>query len=180
MAVTDRMVDVVDEGLDVTIRIGQLEDSSLIARKVGEGRRMVCARPSYLKQAIRLRQPKDLSDHACLTFRTHPDSNSWRFRDGWAVIEVRATGPFFAYNGETLVAATCAELGLILAPEWLVGEEISRGRLVQVLADYSPDPATTPLFAVYPPGPYTAPKVRVFVDFLAGRFSGDNSWQEQH
>ncbi len=179
MSVTDRMVDIVGEGLDVAIRVGQLDDSSLIARKVGEGRRLICAGPSYLKRAGRPKQPDDLSDHACLTFRTHPGTNLWRFGKGKAAIEVRATGPFFSDDGEALVAAACAGLGLVLVPEWLVGGEISRGRLVEVLADYPPDPASTPLYAVYPPGPYIAPKVRAFVDFLAGRFSRNYDWAEQ-
>ncbi len=180
MSVTDRMVDVVDEGLDVAIRVGRLEDSSLMARKLGEGRRMVCAGPSYLERMGRPRRPDQLSDHACLTFRSHPGTNLWRFRTGGSTIEVRATGPFFSDDGETLVAAACAGLGVILVPEWLAGEEIGRGRLVEVLADYSPEPAVTPLHAVHPPGPYTAPKVRAFVDFLAGRFSRDYAWRERH
>ncbi len=180
MSVTDRMADIVGEGLDVAIRVGRLEDSSLIARKVGEARRLVCAAPSYLKRAARPHRPEDLSDHACLTFRAHPGSNPWRFRNGEDVTEIRATGPFFADDGETLVAAACAGLGLILVPEWLVGVEIGRARLVEVLADHSPDPAVTPLHAVYAPGPYTAPKIRQFVDFLAGRFSRDDAWRERH
>lgn len=180
MLVTDRMVDIVGEGLDVAIRAGKLDDSSLIARKVGEGRRMVCAGPSYLKRAGRPQRPDDLSDHACLTFRSHPGTNLWRFGKGKAAIEVRATGPFFADDGEALVAAACAGLGLVLVPEWLAGGEIGRGRLVEVLADYPPDPASTSLYAIYPPGPYIAPKVRAFIDFLAGRFSRDYDWGERH
>lgn len=180
MSVTDRMVDIVGEGLDVAIRSGRLEDSSLIARKLGEARRLVCASPAYLKRAGRPKRPDELSDHACLTFRTHPGTNLWRFGDAKAAIEVRATGPFFADDGQTLVAAASAGLGLILVPEWLVGGEISHGRLLEVLADTPPDPATTPLYAIYPPGPYLAPKVRAFVDFLAGRFSRDYAWGEPH
>lgn len=178
MRVTDRMVDLVEEGLDVAIRIGQLEDSSLIARKLGEGRRLVCASPAYLKRAGEPGRPEQLSDHACLTLRTHPGSNPWRFRKGGQVTEIRATGPFFADDGETLVAAACAGLGLILMPEWLVGLEIRSGRLEEVLSDYAAAPETTPLYAVYPPGPYVAAKVRAFVDFLAGRFSRNYTWTE--
>lgn len=180
MSVTDREVDILHEGLDVAIRIGRLADSSLVARKLGESRRLVCAGPSYLKQAGRPRRPSELSNHACLTFRSHPGSNLWRFRKGKAATDVRATGPFFADDGETLVAAACAGLGLILVPEWLVGVEITWGRLIEVLTDYTPVPATTPLSAVYAPGPYTAPKIRVFVDFLAGRLSRNYAWQERH
>ena len=180
MTVTDRVVDMFDEGVDAAIRVGRLDDSSLVARKLGEARRLVCAGPSYLKRAGLPERPDDLLAHACLTFRNHPGTNLWRFSKGKWATEVRATGPFFADEGQTLVAAACAGLGLILVPEWLVGGEISRGRLVEVLADYAPDPAVTPLYAIYPPGPYTAPKVRAFVDFLAGRFSRDYDWREQH
>jgi DNA-binding transcriptional LysR family regulator len=176
MSVTDRLVDLVDEGWDVAIRVGRLEDSSLIARKIGAGRRLVCASPAYLKRAGRPRRPIELSDHACLTFRSHPGSNLWRFRKGDSVSEVRATGPFFADSGGALVAAACAGLGLVLLPVWLLGEELGRGRLEPVLGDYAPDPATTPLHAVYAPGPYVAPKVRAMIDFLIGRFGAETEW----
>ncbi len=180
LSVTDRVADIVGEGLDVAVRIGQLEDSSLVARKVGEARRLVCASPVYLKRAGEPRHPAEISDHACATFRNHPGSNIWRFRRGDEKLEVRATGTFFADDGEALVAAACAGLGLALLPEWLLGPEISSGRLVEVLKDHTADPALTPLYAVYAPGPYVAPKVRAFVDFLAGRFAGDYTWRERH
>ena len=180
MVVSDRVVDIVGEGLDVAIRVGQLEDSSLIARKVAQSRRLVCASPSYLKRAGIPAHPADLRDHACLTFRRHPGSNLWRFRHGGEKIEVQATGSFFADDGDTLGAAACAGLGVILVPEWIVGLEIGAGNLVEVLADYAPDPAITSLHAVYAPGPYVPPKIRAFVDFLAGRFSGGYGWAERH
>jgi DNA-binding transcriptional LysR family regulator len=169
MSVTDRVVDIVGEGFDVAIRIGKLEDSSLIARKVGEARRLVCASPAYLERAGRPKHPEELSRHDCLTFRSQPGSNLWRFRRGEERIDVRASGPLFADHGETLAAAACAGLGLVLLPEWLVGLEIKAGRLVPVVTSYAADPAKTPLYAVYAPGPYIAPKIRAFVDVLAGR-----------
>ncbi len=180
MSVTDRMVDIVGEGMDVAIRVGQLEDSSLMARKVGEARRLVCASPAYLERAGEPAHPADLSDHACVIFRRHPGSNLWRFRRGDEKFEVRATGAFFADDGEALVAAACAGLGLSLLPEWLVGPEISSGRLIEVLKDHTADPALTSLHAVYAPGPHVAPKIRAFVDFLAGRFARNYSWRERH
>ena len=180
MRVTDRVADIVEEGLDVALRIGALEDSSLIARRVGTGRRLLCASPAYLERAGRPERPEELSEHACLTFRAHPGSNPWQFRRRSARIEIRATGPFFADDGETLVAAACAGHGLVLLPEWLVGMEVGRGRLDTLLPDWLPEPAQTPLFAVYAAGPYTPPKVRALVEFLAGRFSQDYAWTEEH
>lgn len=180
LSVTDRVADLVGEGLDVAIRVGQLEDSSLTARKVGEARRLVCASPAYLERAGEPGHPAELADHACVTFRRHPGSNLWRFQRDGEAFEVRASGPFFADDGDALVAAAGAGLGLILLPEWLVGPDITSGRLVEVLKDYTVDPALTPLYAVFAPGPYVAPKVRAFVDYLAGRFAGDYVWREPH
>ena len=179
MSVTDRVADIVGEGLDVAIRVGRLEDSGLEARKLGEARRIVCASPAYLKRVGLPVHPQELGDHACLTFRRHPGINVWRFLGEAETIEVRATGPFFANNGETLVAAACAGMGLVLLPEWLVGVEIGAGRLVEVLTDYAVEPAKTPLNAVFAPSPYMPPKVRAFIDFLAGRFAGDYCWRAE-
>ncbi|MGI9407499.1 MAG: LysR family transcriptional regulator [Hyphomicrobiaceae bacterium] len=180
LRITDRVVDLIDESLDIAIRVGRLEDSSLIARKLGVARRMVCASPAYLKRAGRPKHPEELSNHDCLTFRSHPGSNVWRFRKGKKTFDVQATGPFYTDDGETLASAACAGLGLILVPEWLAGPEVNAGKLVEVLTDYTADPADTPLHAVYAPGPYTAPKIRAFVDFLAGRFSRDYAWSQPH
>ncbi len=180
MRVTDRVVDFIEEGVDVAIRIGRQKDSSLIARKVGEVRRVVCASPAYIKRSNPLKQPEDLVDHACLSYRSHAGTGVWRFRHGKEKFAIQVSGPFFSDDGETLVAAASAGLGLILVPEWLVGMEISDGRLVEVLSSFSTDPANTPLYAVYAPGPYTPPKVRTFIDFLAGRFSRNYTWRENH
>ena len=185
LSVTDRVADLVGEGLDVAVRVGALEDSSLMARKVGEARRRVSASPAYLERAGAPAHPAEIAEHACVIFRSHPGANLWRFRRDEETIEetteetieVRASGRFFADDGDALVAAARAGLGLTLLPDWLVGPEISSGRLVEVLQDYAADPALTPLYAVYAPGPYTAPKVRAFVDFLAGRFAEDYCWQ---
>ncbi len=176
MSVTDRLVDVVGEGLDVAIRVGRLEDSGLIARKLGEARRLVAASPAYLERCGTPDHANQLTGHACLTFRDHPGTNVWRFRRSDETTEVRATGPFFSDDGESLAAAACAGLGVVLLPEWLVGPEIATGRLVEVLPADTADPATTPLFAIHAPGPYVSPKVRTFVDFLADRFSHAYAW----
>ncbi len=180
MMVTDRPVDIIGEGLDVALRIGQLDDSSLMARKIGQARRMVCASPAYLKRAGEPQHPQELGDHDCVTFRTHPGKNLWEFCAGKKPVSVQVSGPLFCDDGETLVAAACAGLGLILVPEWLAGPDVSAGRLIEVLSDYQVDPDASPLYAVYAPGPYTPPKVRAFIDFLNGRFSRDYAWSQQH
>ena len=176
MGSTDRIVDIVEEGVDIAIRVGRLEDSSLIARKVGQARRLVCASPSYLEQSGTPHSPEELTDHAVLTFRNQPGTSSWKFEVDGRMVNVRVDGPFTSIDGETMVSAASAGLGLILVPEWLVGDELVRGALVEVLREATPMPADTPLYALYASGAYIAPKIRAFVDFLAGRFSGEYAW----
>ena len=170
MTVTDRMVDLVGEGLDLAIRLGRLEDSSLMARKLGEAPRLVCASPAYLARAGRPERPEQLAGHDCLPFRWHAGSALWRFQRDKEAVEVRVSGPLCADDGACLVAAAEAGLGVILVPQWLVGPALASGALERLLPDWPPGPATTPLWALYPPGPYVPAKVRAFIDFLAERF----------
>ena len=170
MAVTDRLVDLVEEGFDLAIRVGRMMDSSLIARLIGTGRRIVTAAPAYLERAGVPEAPADLADHNCLIFRSHPGSNIWRFKGPAGTSEVRARGSLFANDGEALAAAAVAGLGVILVPEWLTGKELRRGRLVELMPGFQAVPRENPLYAVYAHQRHLPPKVRAFVDFLAERF----------
>ena len=176
MSVTDAILDLVEGGFDLAIRVGRQRDSSLIARRIGTGRRVVCASPGYLKAAGAPRAPRDLTDHACLTFRSHPGSNEWRFRGSDGDSGVRVSGALFANDGQALAAAAVAGLGLVLLPEWLVGPELRAGHLREVLAGYKAVPAESPLYAVYPHQRHLPPKVRAFVDFLVERFAARGVW----
>ncbi|MFQ6022784.1 MAG: LysR family transcriptional regulator [Acidiferrobacterales bacterium] len=176
VSVTDRIVDLVDEGFDLAIRVGPPRDSSLVGRQIGSGRRIVCASQTYLKKAGTPQVPADLANHSCLTFRAHAGSNVWSFRVGKATSNVRVSGNLFADDGESLVAAAVAGLGLILVPAWLVGFEIRKRRLVEVLSEYPVVPKDTPLYALYPHQRHLPPKVRVFIDFLVERFAGETKW----
>ncbi len=176
VSVTDRMVDLVQEGFDLAIRVGRPRDSSLVARKIGSGRRIVCASPAYLKKAGTPQVPADLANHNCLTFRTNPGSNVWSFRLGKGTLNVRVSGSLFADDGESLVAAAMAGLGLILLPAWLVGVELGEGRLLEVLPEFQIIPKDTPLYALYPHQRHLPPKVRVFIDLLVERFAGETKW----
>lgn len=100
----------------------------------------------------------------------------WSFRVGKATSNVRVSGNLFADDGESLVAAAVAGLGLILVPAWLVGFEIRKRRLVEVLSKYQVVPKDTPLYALYPHQRHLPPKVRVFIDFLVERFAGETKW----
>lgn len=166
VSVTDAMLDLVDAGIDMAIRVGQQKDSTLIARKIADGRRIVCASAAYLARAGVPRHPEDLRRHNCLTWREHPGHNTWSFRGPDGVVDVPVTGNLFVRSADALAAAAVAGLGVVLLPQWSIGRE-QRARLLRpVLAAYQTIPAASPIYAVYPPSPYVPAKVRAFVEVL--------------
>ncbi len=168
---SDQVMDMIEHRIDLTVRLGTLGDSSLVARKVGSGKRILCANKRYLKAKACPQTPEELEAHNCLTFRSNPGSNVWKFKNKQGrVSEVRVKGNLYANDGESLVAAATEGHGIILVPEWLVGCELKEGTLQEFLCDYTAIPAETPLYALYPKQRYMAPKVRVFIDFMVERF----------
>jgi DNA-binding transcriptional LysR family regulator len=174
--VTDGVVDLVEEGFDLAIRLGRLSDSSLVARKIGSAQRIVCASPAYLKKNGAPKTPVDLARRSCITFRTHPGASGWAFKGPNGRSVVRVSGALITNDGPTLVSAAVAGLGLVLVPRWLTGAEIKRQHLQVVLDGYAPDPADTALYAVYPHQRHLPPKVRLFIDFLVERFGQEIEW----
>ena len=169
---SDQVLDMIENRIDLTIRLGNLNDSSLIARKLGSGRRVICASTSYLKKMKPPKSPDDLTQHNCLIFRTNPGSNTWKFKNKKGVIsEVRASGNLYANDGESLVAAAVEGHGIIYVPEWLVACELNSGALIELLTNYSSVPKETPLYALYPRQQHLPPKVRAFIDFIVEQFS---------
>ena len=167
LIVSDQVLDMIEHRIDVTIRLGALSDSSLVARKLTTVPRRLCASASYLKKAGTPSTPEDLLEHSCLTFRTGAGTNIWNFHGpGTTTREIQARGKLYANDGESLVAAAVAGQGIILVPGWLVKEELERGDLQALLPEWSPVPAETPLYALYPLQRYLAPKVRAFIDFM--------------
>jgi DNA-binding transcriptional LysR family regulator len=173
LTITDRVVDLVGEGYDLAVRIGRLEDSTLRARKLGEARRYLCASPRYLKRAGTPERPEDLAGHNCLIFRTLPGYNVWRFKSSGSTVDVRASGNFSANSGYALMNAARDDMGLVLAPEWLVGPSLANGVFVEVMHKH---PERTPLYAVHPYQRFVPPKVKTFVDFLVDRYGKDYDW----
>jgi DNA-binding transcriptional LysR family regulator len=171
MSMDDHIVDLVERGLDVGIRIGRLRDSSIKARKLGDSRRVVCASPEYLRKAGRPQTPADLARHNCITWRDHPGLNVWKFRGPDGREEVRVSGNFFAKNADAIIAAGVAGLGLCLLPDWNLGMELRQKQLEVVLPDYDAVPKDSPVWAVHAHQRHVPPKIRVFIDFLAERFA---------
>lgn len=159
---SDRIVDVIDEGYDLAIRIAKLSDSSLIAQKLAPVRMLVCASPEYWRNAPTVERPEDLKDHNCLLYAYTPPE--WRFETPDGPVAVKVSGNFRTNNGEALRAAACDGLGVILEPDFIVGQSIQSGRLVSTLDGY-PIPSSA-VHAVYPPGRHLSAKVRAFIAFV--------------
>lgn len=165
---SDRAVDLVDEGIDLAVRIGAIRSQFLVARRIGSTTLVCCASPDYLARHGTPRSPEDLSRHACLTYEYAPVRNQWRFAspDG-SERAVRVAGPIHANNGRMLVALAAQGAGIALEPDFIVAPELADGRLVPILGDWTP-PAI-PIHAAYPSRRHLSAKVRAFVDFLAER-----------
>ncbi|RMD61740.1 MAG: LysR family transcriptional regulator [Alphaproteobacteria bacterium] len=177
MVLNDRMVNLVEEGFDVGIRIARLADSTLVARRLAPSRRILCASPAYLARRDAPRDIEDLRTHDCLLYSYLQTGNIWRFAGPDGVRRVRVSGRLRTNNGDTLLAAACGGMGIALLPTFICGDDIRAGRLVRVLPLWS-DPDMPFIHAVYPAHRNLSPKVRVFVDFLAMRFAPAPYWDE--
>jgi DNA-binding transcriptional LysR family regulator len=165
-SVSDHLVDLVEGGLDVAIRLGRTADSTMMARHIGDSRRVICASPDYLARRGTPKAPRDLADHDCILFREHPGSSAWAFEAEGTALDVQVGGPVVSNHVDTMIAAAVAGLGLVLLPDWNMGSELADGRLVEVLAEHAPVPAITPVNAVFPYQRHVPPKLRVFIDHL--------------
>jgi DNA-binding transcriptional LysR family regulator len=165
----DSRIDLIERGCDVAIRIADLADSTLAARRLTPVRLMLAASPDYLARHGTPRHPDDLNDHACLRY-ANPGYSAWSWvgPDG-ARGSVAVSGPLSTNNGECLRDAAIAGHGITMEPNFIVHEAIRDGRLVRILSDYAwPEMHA---WAVWPSTRLLARRVRAFVDFLAERFT---------
>lgn len=169
LALSDEHVDPVQDGLDVTLRIAELESSSLIARKLMPIDRIVCASPEYLHKHGTPKHPSDLRNHACLTYGYLSTGNQWKLsgKDGDHWINPRWT--LCANNAEVLRDAAVSGRGVAVLPVFIAEAALKSGELQSFLSDYKTPPLT--LYAIYPPTRHLATKVRLFIDYLVKRFS---------
>ncbi len=170
----DRFIDPLEEGVDVTVRIGMLSDSSLIARKIAPARRVLAASPDYLKRHGVPREPGDLAAHRTLNFGHASGSQRWQLQHGGEVASVPIRACLCTNNGDVLRAAALHGNGITLLPTFLVGPDVAAGRLSIVLPDFPP--IGLGIYALYAPNRYLAAKTRVFVDFLSARFGERPPW----
>lgn len=177
LVLNDRHVDLIDEGFDVAIRIGDLPDSSLFVRKIAPIRLFLCATADYLAQHGTPGKPADLKQHSCLVYTLSSKPNIWSMRQsGGSVHNVRIEGAMQINNGEALLDVACQGLGIVLLPDFIVYEAIEDGRLVPIMTDY--EMPTIDLQVVFPGAREPVPKVRVLIDFLLNAFASDRRpWQ---
>ena len=176
LSLTDRIIDVVSEGFDVVVRIAELEDSSLIARKIAPCKRVFCASPQYLEQHGIPKVPQDLAIHHCLVYSNELKPDHWKLHGPDGVETVNVNGPICADNGDILKDAAVAGLGITLLPTFIVGPELKAGNLTQVLDNYCPPEIS--IYAVFPSRRYLSAKVRTFIDFLTDYFGDYPNWDE--
>jgi len=176
LLLADRYIDLVEEGVDVAVRVSsRLRDSSLVGRKLAEDRTVVCASPAYLERKGSPKTPAELVHHDCVRYTLLRAADEWRFRGPAGSFSVPVDGRFSAASGIALREAAIAGIGLAVLPYFNVAADIRAGRLVALLEDYSFIRLT--LHAVYSPARVLPVHVRAFVDLLAAHFKNP-PWNE--
>lgn len=177
MVLNNRYVELISEGFDMAVRVGEAEDSSLRSHKITESTRRLIASPNYLQQYGRPQRIEDLSQHRLLHHGNHASANLWRLiGPSGEERQVRGAGLLSINDGQSLMNAAIRGLGIAYLPSFLYHQAMERGEVVDVMPDL---PKTRlGIFAVYPPGRFTQPKVRAFIDFLMAQFadSGPDRW----
>jgi len=168
---SDRIVDLVDEGFDAAVRIGAVGGQNLVARRVGATKLVCCASPAYIARHGEPRVPEDLARHACLLYQYAAQRDTWPFTDKHGEVRrIRVAGPAYANNGAFLSALARDGVGIAYEPDFIVGEDLRAGRLVALLRGYTGSLGS--ISVVYASRRHLSAKVRAFSEFLAQHFAG--------
>ncbi len=176
LSLSDRFIDVVDEGFDLVIRIAELEDSSLIARKIAPCKRVLCASPDYLRKNGTPTVPQDLSLHQCLQYSNDLKPDTWILKGPNGIEQIKVNGPLCVDNGDILKNAALCGLGIISLPTFIVGNELYKNTLQQVLVEYVLPEIS--IYALFPSRRYLSAKVRTFIDFISNYFGETPEWDK--
>lgn len=179
LLLADRPPSVIDGGIDLQVRVGNLPDARLRARLLARNRRLLCAAPAYLRRAGLPQQPADLARHACLFIRENDETQgTWHLRQGRRHESVKVGGPLASNDGECVLAWALEGQGILVRSEWEVAALLRAGRLRQVLADWQLPPAD--IYAVFPTREHLPAKTRALIDHLFERLAphrnGDGAW----
>jgi DNA-binding transcriptional LysR family regulator len=167
---TDRVIDMVEEGIDIAVRIGRLADTSFMARKIGEDKRLICAAPSYLARHGTPRRPEELARHSCIVSRERVHLNRWPFKIDGQVSEIEVGGRVAINEGEMQMQLALQGIGIARLTRLTLARAIRDGALVSLLDDFSADEPVA-IHAVYPHRRHLAAKVPAFVNFLIEKFT---------
>jgi DNA-binding transcriptional LysR family regulator len=169
VTLSDRLVDLVEEGYDVAVRIARLTNSSLVSRKLASTRMVLCASPEYLRSHGTPAHPADLASHAILAYSLLATGDTWQFEGPDGPVSVTVTPLMRTNSGDTCRAAALQHQGVVLQPSFLVGADLRSGALVELLPGYRA--LELGVYAVYPTRKHVAPKVRLLIDYLARAFA---------
>ncbi len=164
MALHGGHTDLIEEGFDIGIWLGELSDTSLVARKLARSQLVVCASPDYLAQKGVPEQPEDLEEHSCLVNWAMAPRNKWLFKGVLGKLEIKVSGRMQANMADPIRIGAINGLGIVMLPRYIVGRDIEKGKLQPILEDYAIDPM--PIHAVYPHRKYLSTKVRIFIEYL--------------
>lgn len=167
LRLTDRFVDLIEEGVDIAIRVGKLEDSAMVARKLGDVAVHCVAAPSYLERAGRCADLDDLATRDCILDSNFREPNLWRFLINGTERSVRVTGRFRVNSAAAVRSLALAGAGIALCPSFAVASDLARGRLEPVIGDAN---ISLDVHAVYPAARHLSARVRAFIDFLGKHF----------
>lgn len=170
VTLSDRVVDLVDEGYDLAVRIATLPSSTLISKRLASTRMALCASPEYLKAHGVPRHPNDLSRHTVIAYSYWSTGDEWQFDGHEGRVNVKVNPYMHTNSGDTCRAMALAHQGVVLQPTFLIGDDIAAGTLVELMPEFRS--IELGIYAVYPTRKHVAPKVRALIDFLAERFSG--------
>ena len=170
ITLADRLVDLVEEGYDVAIRIAMLENSSLVSKRLATTRIVVCASPQYLAQHGTPQHPSELTNHAIISYSYLSTKDEWKFTGPHGPVSVKTNPCIHTNSGDTCRAAALAHQGVILQPTFLVGRDLQEGTLVELMPEYRS--IELGIYAVYPTRKHVSAKVRALIDFLAVHFAG--------
>jgi len=165
ITLADRIVDLVEEGFDLAVRIARLPNSSLVSRKLAATRLVLCAAPSYLRKHGRPKHPEDLAEHAVLSYSLLASGDQWSFEGPQGPLSVTVKPALRTNSGDTCIAAARKGRGVVLQPSFMVQADLQSGALVELMPQYRS--IEFGIFAVYPTRQHVSPKVRALIDFLA-------------
>ena len=172
----DRVIDLVEEGFDLAVRIARLPDSSLISRQLASTRLVLCAAPSYLKRRGTPQHPSELAQHDVMGYSLMAMGDQWQFTGPDGPVSAKVRPRMWTNNGDSCVAASLAGAGIQLQPTFLIDQELASGQLVEILPQFRS--AELGIYAIYPSRKFVLPKVRALVDFLASKL-GQVPWMER-